>query len=179
MPTISKSELIHDVLLVDLKEYADERGRFMEIFRKEWFPAVGWRDIQSNRSDSSAGALRGLHYHHKQVDYWYVMKGTILACLADLRRSSLTFKVSQIIEMSEGSEVGLFIPTGVAHGFYAVTDATLIYIVNQYYDGDDEYGVLWNDPALGIEWGTTKPVLSARDLSNPPLEDIPDRDLPE
>jgi len=178
MPVITESDLIKDVLLVDLNTHADDRGRFTEIFRKEWFPATEWNSVQSNRSESAPGVLRGLHYHHKQVDYWYVMNGTIRACLADLRRSSPTFKSSQTIELSGDSGLGLFIPTGVAHGFYALTPATLIYIVDQYYDGNDEFGVLWSDPALGIEWGVSDPILSARDQKNLRLADLPVDEVP-
>lgn len=179
MPEIRESHLIRDVLEVDLRSHADDRGRFTEIFRKEWFTNRDWHDVQSNRSSSTPGVLRGLHYHHNQVDYWYVMKGTIRASLVDLRRSSPTYLSSQSLDLSDESDKGLFIPTGVAHGFAALTAATLIYIVDQYYDGEDEFGVLWNDPALDIDWGIDKPILSPRDLVNPLLADIPLTDLPD
>lgn len=179
MPIITESDLIKDVLLVDLASHADDRGRFTEIFRKEWFPSRDWSSVQSNRSESAPGVLRGLHYHHKQVDYWYVMNGTIRACLVDLRKSSPTYKSSQTIELSGDSGLGLFIPTGVAHGFFAQTQATLIYIVDQYYDGDDEFGVLWSDEALSINWGVSDPILSARDQENLKLTDLPAHELPD
>jgi len=178
MPIISESDRISGVFLVELKTHPDERGRFAEIFRKEWFPSTDWNNVQSNRSDSAAGVLRGLHFHHKQVDYWYVMKGRIRACLVDLRNNSPTFRAWQRIDLNADSHLGLFIPVGVAHGFYAITDATLIYIVDQYYDGDDEYGVLWNDPDLGIDWGIEQPILSPRDQLNPTLADLSKQDLP-
>ena len=88
VPDIGESTVVNDVLLVNLRSHSDDRGRFTEIFRKEWFPGIDWTIIQSNRSDSQAGVLRGLHYHHKQVDYWYVVKGSIRAGLVDLRKSS-------------------------------------------------------------------------------------------
>ncbi len=178
MPLIKKSDKICDVLVVDLRSHSDDRGRFSEIFRKEWFPSLDWSMVQSNRSDSSAGVLRGLHYHHKQVDYWYVIKGTIRAGLVDLRKSSPTYLSSQTFELNDKSDLGLLIPTGVAHGFYAVTKATLFYIVDHYYDGKDEFGVLWNDSKLGINWGTRDPLLSLRDQNNPRLADIPLEALP-
>jgi dTDP-4-dehydrorhamnose 3,5-epimerase len=179
MPLFKESDQICDVLAIDLRSYSDDRGRFTEIFRKEWFPTLDWSMVQSNRSDSSSGVLRGLHYHHKQVDYWYVIKGTIRAGLVDLRKSSPTYLSSQTFELNDRSDMGLLIPTGVAHGFLAVTEATLFYIVDHYYDGNDEYGVLWNDSKLGIEWGTTAPLLSLRDQNNPRLDDIPPEDLPD
>ena len=87
MPTITEFSAIPGVLLVELRPFADERGRFTETFRKEWFPQRAWSNVQSNRSDSRAGVLRGLHYHFHQVDYWYLAAGRIRVGLADLRRS--------------------------------------------------------------------------------------------
>ena len=145
---------IAGVMTVPLQPYGDERGRFMETFRREWFPGVNWERLQSNRSDSAAGVLRGLHYHFKQIDYWYVTRGRIRVGLVDLRVSSPTYLRSAAIDMGEDNLLGLFIPEGVAHGFAALTDCTLIYIVNNYYDGgSDEYGIAWNDPQANIDWG--------------------------
>lgn len=179
MPNIQESDLIQDVQIVELKSYADERGRFLETFRKEWFPQRNWDNIQTNRSDSKANVLRGLHYHHRQVDYWYVPFGTVRAALFDMRPNSPTYKTVQTIEMGETNEIGLFIPIGVAHGFVSLTPATLMYIVDNYYDSTDEYGVLWNDPAVNMPWGVTNPILSERDAQNPLLADIPVSDLPK
>jgi dTDP-4-dehydrorhamnose 3,5-epimerase len=178
MPLIEESKFISDVLLVHLKSFDDERGRFLETFRKEWFPQRSWEIFQSNRSDSQAHVLRGLHYHHHQVDYWYVAHGQLRAALADLRPTSPTYRATQMIEMFEDSPLGLFIPTGVAHGFVSLTDATLIYIVDNYYNGGDEFGVAWNDPELGLDWGITDPILSPRDQENPCLRDVPIENLP-
>jgi len=71
------------------------------------------------------------------------------------------------------------VPIGVAHGFLALTDATLTYLVDNYYDGADEFGLAWNDPALNLPWGVEAPLLSSRDAQNPLLKDIPATDLPE
>lgn len=179
MPHINESSLIKDVQIVTLKSFADERGRFMETFRKEWFPQRKWEIIQSNRSDSRAGVLRGLHYHFNQVDYWYVVNGKIRAGLADLRPSSPTYGATQVIEMGETNQVGIFIPVGVAHGFVALTETTLTYIVDNYYDGADEYGVAWNDPDLAVPWGVESPLVSARDAANPLWREIPAESLPK
>jgi dTDP-4-dehydrorhamnose 3,5-epimerase len=175
------SDLISDVFTVRVKSYEDERGRFMETFRKEWFPQVSWDKFQTNRSDSRAGVLRGLHYHFHQIDYWYVPKGSIRAAMVDLRPSSPTYRATQVIELGEDQNVGVFIPVGVAHGFYALTDCTLMYIVNNYYgDGSDERGVAWDDPALGVDWqlNGAVPILSQRDRDNRLLADIPAEQLP-
>jgi dTDP-4-dehydrorhamnose 3,5-epimerase len=179
MPEIQESTSIKDVLIVKLKVFADERGRFVETFRKEWFPQRSWDIIQTNRSDSKAGVLRGLHYHHRQVDYWYVLQGTIRVGLCDLRPSSPTYMAHHMLEIGDDNQVGVFIPIGVVHGFLALTDATLTYLVDNYYDGSDEFGVTWNDPLLNLPWGVEDPVLSPRDAQNPFLKDILPDDLPE
>ncbi|UCG23037.1 MAG: dTDP-4-dehydrorhamnose 3,5-epimerase family protein [Chloroflexota bacterium] len=178
MPIITESPQIPGVLIVELKPFADSRGRFVEIFRKEWFPQRNWNILQSNRSESAAGVLRGLHYHHHQVDYWHVIQGQIRAALVDLRRESGAFGVSQMIDMSHEDMLGLFIPIGVAHGFLSLTEATLLYYVDNYYDGADEYGVAWNDPDINLDWPTESPIISPRDANNPRLCDIPIEKLP-
>lgn len=179
MGIVEESKMITGVRIVRLESYSDDRGRFMETFRKEWFPERTWDIIQSNRSDSKKGVLRGLHYHHNQADYWYVLNGSLRAGLVDIRADSETYLYSQTIEMSEHNEIGLLIPEGVAHGFIALTDVTLTYIVDNYFNGGaDENGVAWNDPQLRINWGVTNPIISARDLQNRLLRDIPNSELP-
>jgi dTDP-4-dehydrorhamnose 3,5-epimerase len=174
------STLITGVYYVPIKVFSDERGRFMETFRREWFSWVNWDKIQHNRSDSMAGVLRGLHYHHHQIDYWYVPKGVIRMGMVDLRPSSPTYMATEVLEIGEDNNTGVFVPVGVAHGFYALTDATLMYVVNNYYDGGaDERGVAWNDPDIGIDWGVTDPLLSPRDQQNRFLRDIPADELPK
>lgn len=178
MATIQESERIAGVYVVELDTFADARGRFMETFRKEWFPQRTWENVQTNRSDSRQGVLRGLHYHVHQADYWYIIQGEIRAGLLDIRRGSPTFHASQTVTMGGGRQIGLFIPPGVAHGFAALTNVTLTYVVDQYYDKSDEHGVAWNDPAAAIEWGLEEPVLSERDANNPNVETIPAEKLP-
>lgn len=161
-----ESEKISGVMIAHLTIHGDDRGSFRETFRKEWFPQRNWENFQSNCSQSMAGVLRGLHYHFHQVDYWYVPRGTIRAALFDMRPNSPTYMATQTIDMGEENDIGLFIPIGVAHGFATLTDATLMYIVDNYFDGSDEYGVAWNDPALGIDWGLENPIVSGRDQTN-------------
>ena len=174
MTEIVASTQIEGVKFAQLRAFGDERGRFLETFRKNWFPERTWEIVQTNRSDSKAGVLRGLHYHFRQVDYWYCAAGVLRVGLADLRRSSPTYGKSQVIEIGDANQMGVFIPCGVAHGFYAATDVTLTYLVDNYYDGGDELGVAWNDPVLAVPWGVEEPILSGRDRSNPLLQDIPE-----
>lgn len=171
---IEDSQKISGVQFVHLHSYRDERGRFLETFRKEWFPQRTWNIVQCNRSDSKKGVLRGLHFHHQQVDYWYVPRGNLRVGLVDIRSSSETYLNSQTIDIGESNELGIFIPVGVAHGFVALTDVTLMYIVDNYFNGgQDENGVAWNDKIFNLDWGIAEPVLSQRDLNNPNLEELP------
>lgn len=178
MTEIIASEQITGVKFTQLKIFGDERGRFMETFRKDWFPERTWEIFQSNRSDSKAGVLRGLHYHFQQVDYWHVPSGRVRVGLADLRPSSPTYGASQVLEIGDHNQMGVFIPIGVAHGFLTLTDATVTYLVDQYYNGNDEFGVAWNDPILAVAWGVVDPILSGRDQQNPLLRDIKPAHLP-
>ena len=179
MALIEDSKTIVGVQIVHLQSFRDERGRFMETFRKEWFPQRTWDNFQFNRSDSKQGVLRGLHYHHHQIDYWYVPKGDMRVGLVDIRASSPTYLNTQTIDIGEANELGIFIPVGVAHGFAALTDVTLIYIVDNYFNGGwDEHGVAWNDMAFNLDWGIKDPIISERDRKNPILEKLLSEDLP-
>jgi dTDP-4-dehydrorhamnose 3,5-epimerase len=179
LTTIETIVDIEGVQVAHLQAFGDERGRFMETFRKEWFPQRSWECIQCNRSDSKKGVLRGLHFHHHQIDYWYVPAGRLRAALVDIRQNSPTFLNTFMIEMGEENEVGLFIPSGVAHGFIALSEVTLTYTVDNYYNGGaDERGVAWDDPAFKLDWGISKPMISNRDKSNPRLSELPSSELP-
>jgi dTDP-4-dehydrorhamnose 3,5-epimerase len=178
MEPILEPTAIRGVTLARLVPHPDDRGRFVETFRRTWFPERAWDEVQSNLSESRAGTLRGLHYHLRQVDYWIPLRGRARAGLVDVRRSSPTRGEQLVVELEAGTPVGLFIPPGVAHGFLALTDLVLTYLVDAYYDGTDELGVAWDDPDLGIPWGTARPTLSPRDAGNPRLRDIPADRLP-
>ena len=99
--------------------------------------------------------------------------------LADLRPWSPTYHATEIIDLDANTPRGLYIPIGIAHGFVAQTQATLIYLVDNYYNGSDELGVAWNDPTLAVPWGIDNPILSERDAKNPRLADIPSQLLPQ
>ncbi len=172
MTTITASELIADVIIVAPTVHADERGRFVETYRRSWFP-LGREMVQGSRSDKEAGALVGLHYHLHQADYWYVPRGTALVVLHDLREGSPTDGATLALEIGEVHEVGVFIPPGVAHGFAALTDMTLTYLVDSYYNPADELGVAWDDPEIGADWRLIDPVVSERDRANPARSAIP------
>ncbi len=178
MATVTESDVIHGVWLVEPDVHGDERGRFAETYRRSWFPQ-GREMVQANRADRGAGSLVGLHYHLHQADYWYVPTGRAQVVLHDLRQGSPTEGATLCFEIGERVEVGVFIPPGVAHGFAALTDMTITYLVDGYYDPADELGVAWDDPVLDIAWPGDAPILSDRDRANPRVADIPADMVPE
>ena len=166
MATVSESNVIAGVYVVEPEVFGDERGVFIETYRREWFPH-GREMIQGNRADRTAGCIVGLHYHLHQADYWYVPRGKARVVLHDLRDGSPTDGASLSLDIGEHDHRGVYIPPGVAHGFASLTDMKITYLVDGYYNPADELGVMWNDPAVGVDWGITDPVLSKRDQANP------------
>jgi dTDP-4-dehydrorhamnose 3,5-epimerase len=171
MPEVHASEVIADVVVVHPDVHGDERGRFVETYRRSWMP-LGREMVQGNRSEKQAGAVVGLHYHLHQADYWYVLRGTARVVLHDLRQGSPTDGATLCLDLRGEEDRGLFIPPGVAHGFASLTDVLLWYLVDGYYNAADELGVAWDDPAVGADWGVAAPVLSNRDRNNPRRSDI-------
>ena len=162
---------IDGVVLVSLVAHADDRGAFTEVYRQDWVPGSSAM-VQSNLSRSRSNVLRGLHVHREQADYWCFVAGAAFVGLYDLRGGSPTSSAKAEIRIStEGESLGLYIPPGVAHGFYAETDVALQYLVDHYFTGEDEYGLAWDDPDVGMGWPTDRPILSERDKSNPALAD--------
>jgi dTDP-4-dehydrorhamnose 3,5-epimerase len=159
----------------------------MEIWRASVFGELteamtGMPDahfVQANLSSSAQGVLRGLHYHRRQLDYWIVVGGRALVALVDVRPVLADETAHALVELRElGVGETVTIPTGVAHGFLAMEPLQLMYLVTNEYDGSDELGFAWDDPAVGVPWpgltGTPdgRPILSDRDLSNPTLADL-------
>ena len=169
--------------------HADSRGSFRELWRASTFgaldptetgaaPGSDPRFVQSNLSTSAQGVLRGLHYHQRQLDYWVVASGRALVALVDVR-PVLEGRGKAVVETRElAADESVVIPTGVAHGFLALEPLELVYLVTNEFDGSDELGFAWDDPAVGVPWppvpGTPdgRPILSDRDRSNPSLDDL-------
>ena len=160
-----------------IARHGDARGSFRELWRASLFPHQDFR--QANLSTSAAGVLRGLHLHRRQDDLWIVASGRAFVALVDIRPlldGSGPFALVETRELAADDWVE--IPTGVAHGFLALAPLDLVYLVTNEYDGSDELGFAWDDPAVGVPWpvlDTTpdgRPVLSGRDTSNPSLADL-------
>ena len=136
------------------------------------------RFVQSNLSSSAAGVLRGLHYHRRQLDYWTVATGRAFVALVDVRPLVAGSGPSVVETRELAADDWVVIPAGVAHGFLALEPLELVYLVTNEFDGTDELGFAWDDPAVGVPWprvGATsdgRPILSERDRSNPSLADL-------
>lgn len=169
---VVEGSTIAGVVIVTPDVHGDGRGLFVETWRKEWVPG-GREMVQANRADRTRGCLVGLHYHLHQADFWYVPWGRAFVALHDLRSASATHGATVTLEIGEHDHRGVYIPPGVAHGFYALTDLTITYLVDGYYNPDDELGVAWNDPDLGIAWPSSEPIVSPRDANNPRRLDLP------
>ena len=172
MARIDESDVVAGVVVVEPDSHGDERGRFVESYRRSWFPG-GREMVQGNRSEKQAGALVGLHYHLHQADYWYLTRGRARVVLHDLREGSPTDGATLVIDLGDGPDKGVFIPPGVAHGFAALSDLTLTYLVDNYYNAADELGLAWDDPAVQADWGVREPIVSQRDRTNPARDAIP------
>ena len=177
MADVRHSLLIDAVVVVNPEVHADQRGIFVETWRRQWVPG-GREMVQANRADRQAGSLVGLHYHLHQADFWYVAAGRARVVLHDLRVGSPTDGATESFNLGGDGTArhrGVYIPPGVAHGFAALSDVTMTYLVDCLYDPDDELGLAWNDREVAADWGLADPVLSDRDNANPLRSDIPDR----
>jgi dTDP-4-dehydrorhamnose 3,5-epimerase len=177
MAEIEMSTSIADVAVVHLVAHGDRRGSFAEVYRRSWFP-LGREMVQFNRSEKSPGAVVGLHYHVHQADYWYVTAGRARMVMLDLRLGSPTAGAQHVVELGGGNDLGVFVPPGVAHGFASLSELTLTYLVDAYYNPADELGVAFDDPDLAIDWGVAEPIVSDRDRANPRRAEIPDHLVP-
>ena len=181
MAVVTESDAIAGVYIVEPDRHGDERGVFVETYRRAWFPQ-GREMLQSNRADRQAGCIVGLHYHLHQADYWYVPFGRARVVLHDLRVGSATDGATEVFDLGQPesgeNHKGVFIPPGVAHGFAAVTDMVITYLVDGYYNPADELGVAWDDPEIGADWGVVDAVVSDRDAGNPKRSAIAPHQMP-
>ena len=159
-----------------IDRHGDSRGAFRELWRARSFPDVTF--VQANMSTSSAGVVRGLHLHLRQDDLWVVGEGRAFVALVDVR-PALDGDRLPVVETRElGPDSSVYIPSGVAHGFLAIEPLQLIYLVTNEYDGSDELGFAWDDPAVAVPWPTVsetrdgRPITSDRDATNPPLAEL-------
>ncbi|HEY4998026.1 MAG TPA: dTDP-4-dehydrorhamnose 3,5-epimerase [Usitatibacter sp.] len=168
---------IPDVLMIEPAVFGDARGFFFESWNRRAFAKLVGRDVefvQDNHSASGRGVLRGLHYQVQQAQgkLVRVVSGEVFDVVVDLRRSSATFGQWVGERLSAANRRMLWVPSGFAHGFLVVSEsAEFLYKTTDYYAPEHERTLLWNDPALGIEWplAGAAPVLKPKDAAGTPL----------
>jgi len=172
---------IEGLVVVEPDVFSDKRGFFTETYQAQRYAAAGISCpfVQDNLSYSTQGTLRGLHFQIKkpQAKLVHVIAGEIFDVAVDLRRGSPTFGQWAGIELSGTNHRQLFMPEGFAHGFFVMSDtAYFAYKCSDFYAPDDEGGVLWSDPGIGIRWPAGNPIVSSRDQGLPLLKELgPDR----
>ncbi|NMG15095.1 dTDP-4-dehydrorhamnose 3,5-epimerase [Aromatoleum bremense] len=166
---------IPDVLMIEPKVFGDARGFFFESFNARAFrDATGLDEtfVQDNHSRSARGVLRGLHYQIRQPQgkLVRVVRGAVFDVAVDLRRASPSFGRWAGVELSEDNHRQLWIPPGFAHGFVVLSEsADFLYKTTDYYAPEHERCLLWNDPAVGVDWPLDAPLLSGKDREGKPL----------
>jgi dTDP-4-dehydrorhamnose 3,5-epimerase len=169
---------LQDCLVINNRLFHDERGYFFESFNAQRFEqATGLKTnfVQDNQSYSTFGVVRGLHFQtgaHAQAKLVRVLKGKVLDVAVDLRKSSPTFGQHFGIELDENNARQLFVPRGFAHGFIVLSEtAHFFYKCDNFYHKESESGILYNDPALQIDWqlAAQQQVANQKDLELPTL----------
>lgn len=175
---------IPGVYLIRPEVYEDARGFFLESYHQAKLEKCGIRElfVQDNHSKSRKNTLRGLHYQlkHPQAKLCRVVQGEVLDVAVDIRVGSPYFGrwVSAILSAENKQQI--LIPRGFAHGFAVLSEtAEFLYKCTDFYFPEDEHGVLWNDPDLGILWGVAEPVISKKDAANTRLRNISAEFLPQ
>ena len=177
MPFVFNKCEIHGLVIIEPRAFADDRGFFLESYKKTDFikNGIAVEFLQDNHSLSSKGVLRGLHYQkppYTQAKLVRVVKGTAWDVAVDIRKNSPTYKKWIGVELSEENRRMFYIPEGFAHGFLALTDEVhLLYKCSNEYSPTHDAGIIWNDPELAIEWPVDKALLSDKDLVLPYLKD--------
>ncbi|WP_449243764.1 dTDP-4-dehydrorhamnose 3,5-epimerase [Desulfobacca acetoxidans] len=173
-----------EIKLIEPRVFTDRRGYFFDIYQ-----ALGYSDhgiearfVQDSLSYSLHGVVRGLHYQLRrpQGKLITVLQGEVIDVVVDIRLGSKNFARWTKNLLSADNHRQLFVPPGFAHGFTVISEAAaILYKCTDYYDPLDEYGILWNDSRLGIDWPVTAHILSDKDARLPLLRDVPDNLLPQ
>jgi dTDP-4-dehydrorhamnose 3,5-epimerase len=166
---------LEGTVLVAPAVHGDERGFFMETYRKSAYAELGIRDdfVQDNHSRSRQGVVRGMHFQPGQAKLVRCARGAIVDVLVDIRRDSPSFGQWEAFELSDANGHQLYCPDGFAHGFCVISEtADVVYKVSTYYDPATESGFRYDDPAVGIEWPDIELTPSDRDRNAPTLAEL-------
>lgn len=172
------------ILLIEPRLFKDSRGYFLETYQAQRYSDNGIVAgfVQDNLSFSHRGVVRGLHYQllQPQGKLVTVIQGEVVDLVVDIRPDSPHFGQWSKNTLSAENHRQLYVPPGFAHGFAVISaTATVLYKVTDYYHPGDEYGIIWNDASLGIDWPLTEAILSDKDREFPPLKDVPEALLPK
>ena len=174
---IFKETSIKGVYVIEVKKYGDNRGYFMETYKESDFKQAGldYLFIQDNQSKSKKGVLRGLHFQkqYPQAKLVRCIEGEVFDVCVDLRKGSPTYGKWEGVVLSAGKGNQFLIPRGFAHGFLVLSEsATFCYKCDELYHPEDEGGIMWNDPDIGIKWPFKEGILlSEKDKVHPLLKD--------
>lgn len=169
---------IPEVILVEPRVFADQRGFFLETYKHSDFAANGIpeRLVQDNYSHSKRGVLRGLHYQRPpqaQGKLVMALRGEIFDVAVDIREGSPTYRRWVSAVLSDENLHLLYVPPGFAHGFCVLSEeADVVYKVTAEYAPDLDTGIRWNDPSIGVEWPIEEPTLSQKDAQLPLLREV-------
>jgi len=171
---IVENTSLKGVKILTPKIFEDDRGYFFESFNTSIFEkhSLPTKFVQDNIVKSAHGVLRGLHYQLNlpQGKLVRVVSGSILDVAVDIRKGSPTFGQSEIVPLTVENRKMLFIPEGFAHGYLVTSfEAIVTYKCTNIYDPGDQYGIIWNDETIGLNWGYNSPILSEKDISLPTL----------
>ncbi|MFZ0708024.1 MAG: dTDP-4-dehydrorhamnose 3,5-epimerase [Candidatus Korobacteraceae bacterium] len=171
------------VIVIKPKVHEDARGFFMETYRAEALAEAGIHHnfVQDNHSRSLRGVLRGLHYQLRQpqAKLCRVVSGEVFDVAVDVRLGSPTFGQWCGVALSAENKLQIYVPRGFAHGYVVRSEtADFLYKCSDYYDAADDRGVLWSDPAIGIAWDVSEPIVSSKDQQYSRLSEVPSEMLP-
>ena len=174
---------IEGVLIIEPEVFEDSRGFFMETYNRSRYFKCGINTVfvQDNLSYSVQGAVRGLHYQirNSQAKLVQVITGEIFDVAVDIRQDSPTFGKWTGFHLSDRNRHQLFIPQGFAHGFCVLSEiAHFLYKCSDFFAPDQERGILWSDPDIGIDWPVEHPIISEKDKQYPCLAEIGPDELP-
>ena len=173
---IVKNTSLDGVKIITPTVFEDERGYFFESYKTPIFKnnELPINFVQDNEVKSTKGVLRGLHYqfNRPQGKLVRVVSGSILDVAVDIRKGSPTFGQSEIVQLTVENRKMLYIPEGFAHGYLVTSsESIVIYKCTDIYDPNDQYGIIWNDETIGVDWTYDSPILSEKDLILPALND--------
>ena len=173
---IVKNTSLDGVKIITPTVFEDERGYFFESYKTPIFKnnELPINFVQDNEVKSTKGVLRGLHYqfNRPQGKLVRVISGSILDVAVDIRKGSPTFGQSEIVHLTAENNKMLYIPEGFAHGYLVTSsESIVVYKCTDIYDPNDQFGIIWNDETIGVDWMYDSPILSEKDLMLPALND--------